>query len=49
LVSAYYQTVGWPTFLPTAEQAMFAGKVRRQMHAASGSAAAEDDVCRKGA
>ncbi|KAF6266342.1 hypothetical protein COO60DRAFT_447975 [Scenedesmus sp. NREL 46B-D3] len=29
LVSAYYQTVGWPTFLPTAEQAVFAGKVHQ--------------------
>jgi hypothetical protein len=31
LVSAYYQTVGWPTFLPTAEQTMFAGKVRSRL------------------
>ncbi|WIA15531.1 hypothetical protein OEZ85_002165 [Tetradesmus obliquus] len=29
LVAAYYATVGWPTFLPTAEQAMFAGKVHQ--------------------
>jgi hypothetical protein len=46
MVAAYYQTVGWPTFLPTAEQAMFAGKVRG--HAAecssSGSSSSSNKV-----